>query len=481
MSIRLFKDTFNYGLGQILPKIIGFLLIPVYTAYLSPEEYGVVELSLTTAAFFAVTMRMSIPGAITRFYFDFKTQREQQQYISTIYWSVLVIGFIFFTIFSLIGLFWIDELIPGLPFWPFFCIIVLASFLNVNSDVQRRLLQVRGQSAYNAILNIFVALAGIGFAVILVVFFELGSLGLVLSSLITAIIFFVQAQLYLRRDLLLFYKKDFFKDSFFYSIYLFPTHFLGAFAPLFAKSILSASVSLSAVGLFAIANKLVQPLNILINALTTALTPIYYSYRTKLDKVEFENKIQNIYSKIWLVTILLVSFIFIFSKPILNFFASEAYREADVCMKILAFGSIPSMAYILMSQEIFFRKETRRIMIINLTSLFFNFIFAFLLVEKWEENGIALSLALQQIITMIFTYRFIRKGSFKIIDTKFFVTTTLFVCVCLFAWTFVESVSPSYFLVYCISAFLFITLGLAWIAKGTCIEMINIVKNYLKK
>lgn len=481
MSVKLIKDTFNYGLGQILPKVVGFLLIPVYTAYLKPEEYGVVELSLTVATFMSITMRLSIPGAITRFYFDFNTRLEKQQYVSTVYWSVFVIGFIFSIVFSLIGFLWIDALIPGLPFFPFFCIVTLASFLNINSDVQRRLLQVRGQSAYNAILNIFVALVGIGSAITLVVIFKMGALGLVLASLITAIIFLVQGQVYLRKDLLFFFKKSLFKDSFLYSIYLFPTHFLGAFAPLFAKSFLSATVSLSAVGLFAIANRLVQPLSILITALSTALTPIYYSYRSKFGKEEFGNAIRKIYSRVWLANLVLVSFIFIFSKPILNFIVSEAYRNADLCVKILAFGSIPSMCYILINQEIFYQKETKKVMIINLVSLFFNFALAFLLVEKLKENGIALSLVIQQTITVVLLYPYIRKSGIKIIDERFFITTTTFVCICFAVWLMIDGMELAYPLTSCIAAFLSIILGLSVIAKDTFIEIIEIVKDYLKR
>lgn len=41
------KSTLVYGIGTLLPKIISILLIPVYTHYISPSDYGYYDLTLT--------------------------------------------------------------------------------------------------------------------------------------------------------------------------------------------------------------------------------------------------------------------------------------------------------------------------------------------------------------------------------------------------------------------------------------------------
>ena len=48
-SKALFKNTGIIAIGQISTKIVNFLLLPLYTALLTTEEYGLVDL-LTTYA-----------------------------------------------------------------------------------------------------------------------------------------------------------------------------------------------------------------------------------------------------------------------------------------------------------------------------------------------------------------------------------------------------------------------------------------------
>src|SRR5438876_10203653 len=46
---KIGTNTLIYSLGGILGRAIGFVMIPVYTRYLTPADYGIIELlDLTT-------------------------------------------------------------------------------------------------------------------------------------------------------------------------------------------------------------------------------------------------------------------------------------------------------------------------------------------------------------------------------------------------------------------------------------------------
>src|SRR5437016_577255 len=70
LSRRLIGGTLNYGLASILPQVVGFMLIPVYTAFLSPADIGILDLTAAFGAILVVLMRFGVPGAVTRFFFD---------------------------------------------------------------------------------------------------------------------------------------------------------------------------------------------------------------------------------------------------------------------------------------------------------------------------------------------------------------------------------------------------------------------------
>ena len=54
---RLGKHSLIYGLGGLVSRILAVLLLPLYTRYLSPADYGVVEtlIALTTVVGIALT------------------------------------------------------------------------------------------------------------------------------------------------------------------------------------------------------------------------------------------------------------------------------------------------------------------------------------------------------------------------------------------------------------------------------------------
>ena len=56
----LLNDTIFYGLSSVLGQLIGFLLLPLYTVYLLPEDYGVLTLVLYVPLFFLPIFSMEL-------------------------------------------------------------------------------------------------------------------------------------------------------------------------------------------------------------------------------------------------------------------------------------------------------------------------------------------------------------------------------------------------------------------------------------
>jgi O-antigen/teichoic acid export membrane protein len=80
---KLVKHSGIYGLGVIASKAIGFLMIPVYTRFLVPRDYGILEL-LDLLVFFATNFAaLGIYGAVFRFYAAYDSEDDKKEVIST--------------------------------------------------------------------------------------------------------------------------------------------------------------------------------------------------------------------------------------------------------------------------------------------------------------------------------------------------------------------------------------------------------------
>jgi O-antigen/teichoic acid export membrane protein len=89
MSTRqLFRDTAIYGAGDVATAIVNFLLIPVYTRVLPPDQMGVFALLLTLEALAKILMRSSVDSSFMRLYYDCRDDEARQTLASTI-WAIV--------------------------------------------------------------------------------------------------------------------------------------------------------------------------------------------------------------------------------------------------------------------------------------------------------------------------------------------------------------------------------------------------------
>ena len=64
---KLATNMFLFSLIHFVPKVFSFFLVPVYTAYLTTEEYGISDLVLNTANLLLPIFSVSINNAVLRF------------------------------------------------------------------------------------------------------------------------------------------------------------------------------------------------------------------------------------------------------------------------------------------------------------------------------------------------------------------------------------------------------------------------------
>ena len=82
----LLRDSVLYGGGRVLQKFLSALLLPLYTSFLGPKDYGVLGMVLVTTTLVDVVVVLGFDIAFTRFYFDDKSQSHRDEVITTEFW-----------------------------------------------------------------------------------------------------------------------------------------------------------------------------------------------------------------------------------------------------------------------------------------------------------------------------------------------------------------------------------------------------------
>lgn len=76
-----------FTLNTVSTKLITFLLVPLYTYFLTTAQYGVTDMSLTVAGLITPVLTLSIGDATTRYIID--DPNDKKQYISVGFWVTL--------------------------------------------------------------------------------------------------------------------------------------------------------------------------------------------------------------------------------------------------------------------------------------------------------------------------------------------------------------------------------------------------------
>ena len=68
---RLARHSAVYGIGGLASRILAVLLLPLYTRYLRPSDYGAIETLIAGATILMVLLRAGIRSAFFRYYYDY--------------------------------------------------------------------------------------------------------------------------------------------------------------------------------------------------------------------------------------------------------------------------------------------------------------------------------------------------------------------------------------------------------------------------
>jgi len=182
----LLKHSSVYGLGQVFSRLAAFLLLPVYTTYLRPGDYGVIALLDFVAGIFGLLIGARMGVAITRYYFEAQDEVGRSQ----VWWTGLTLVLITGTVFLFPTMFFRDGL-AYLTLGPtvkqggfYFSLILPTLWLSIVGQVLDVYLRVRKWSRTSVGVNFFRLVVNIGLNVYFLAVLDLGVTGVLMGNLI---------------------------------------------------------------------------------------------------------------------------------------------------------------------------------------------------------------------------------------------------------------------------------------------------------
>jgi O-antigen/teichoic acid export membrane protein len=395
-------------------KIIGILLVPVYTNYLSTNDYGLLELMMILSNFLLLLFPIGLKSAGGRLYFAYiekkglvKEGLEIKVFISQNIFLITISTVFQICIFLLIGdIFW-DKNYLGINYSPFISTIILASGLRVYYPIVLKLIQSRGDSIRLAQFTIIYSLLGVFLNIFFIVVLDFGLLGFLYAYITAGLVLFILTLLYLKNDLIFSINTKMIKESISYSSPLLLSS-LFAFSYSFAdRFIISFSRTNSEVGVYSLAAKYAILLSLIHVAITRVLNPYFYS---KLSKQNTEIKSLILTSKYNIIVFIVIGLIMaLFSQDLINVIAPDSYSKAGIIAPILILGYVIQSFYFNSTRILSFFKKTKIIAMSSIVVGGLSFLLNVLLIPRFGSVAAASVFVFSILLHSLILYYFAQK------------------------------------------------------------------------
>jgi O-antigen/teichoic acid export membrane protein len=181
MFRELAKKTGIYSIATLCGRALSVLLLPIYTRFLTPADYGVMELLDVTVNLVSLLLGARLGQAIFYFYFAATNQEEKDKCIGTAFLCSVLLG----TSCSALSLACapaLSRLVFGTPQYAHYLMIVFLGFgLSLPVEMGYCFMRAFGDSKRFVGLNLLNQLAGAALGLMFLVIFRWG-----LGSLLVA-------------------------------------------------------------------------------------------------------------------------------------------------------------------------------------------------------------------------------------------------------------------------------------------------------
>ena len=394
-------DSLYYGMSSVISKLVGFLLVPLFTQFLSPKDYGVMTLLGFYTLFFSPISHLGIQGAMFRFVGFSKSKQEEDIILSSAFKIVVIISF-FFTLLSIIFIKPLELfLVNSNDYTILLLTTVIFSFFSSLNQMLYSYLRIKRKVKKIFYLNMVKVLISVSLSIFLVVFVGLGLSGVVYSLLFTSIFSFIL--LLVNVKISLFNKIDFkyIKQMFNYGLPNVPKYIQAIIMGLFGQYYIGKYLSIEDLGLYAVAWKFCLPIVVVNSAILNS----WNAYKFDLHKKKSSKKVFSQFSNIF---ILIPCFVFliisIWGGDLLIIFADQKFHSAAIYVPYLCLIPLFSSFYTTMSSYISFGENQSLNPYIGTTGLVVTVIASILLIPKLSIIGVAYATSLGWIAMSIFGY-----------------------------------------------------------------------------
>jgi O-antigen/teichoic acid export membrane protein len=405
------KNSLIYGMGNLSIKLVGLVLIPIYTNtdYLSVSEFGALGLLDISSQFLSAVLGFSLTQGLTRWYWDPKYSGKQK----TIFFTALVFVSILCTFTFLATLLQarnISQLLFSTEDYSYVVVmVVLSSLLQVVIYMIQSLMKLQEKPVFYSITNVIKLLFTLLFTIYFVLSLKRKLDGIYEAQVIGSVIFLLVTIPYLWKNISFRFEKNILVELLRYCYPLMLASVSGILLASQDRYVLNYLSNLDSVAIYTLSYRISNTIKIIVvTSVQMAISPILFKMLDDPNNKRFYSKYMTYFTFGVMIFVLALN---LFGYEILKIFTHDMqYWKAYKLLPILNYGVLFGM---MRDTSLLGLQITKKTKIIG-TLIFFiallNLGLNFLLIPRWSYYGSSAATLVSEFIFFILVYAIAQKA-----------------------------------------------------------------------
>ena len=426
---KVFLNSIIYSCSGLMLKCMSFFLLPLYTIYLTTEDYGINSVATSFITTMSFIFAFSLFSAVMRYYVDLKNTPDK---LSRFYGSVSLFVFLSGLFFGLILTALKDVLskyvFSGIDYYPVILICLVSVVFSCQHTIFDNILRSQQRALKCSICSMIYFCITVALNIYFVVVRKMGATGTLLSGLIGYIIYTIYFVIEMTVKKTIHFCLDWtlLKDALKYSIPIMPHNLSTQIAMLVSKVLIGGSASLASLGVYSAATQFGNIADTIQCYVDAAYGPWLYE-RLKAKDTVYKQAIRRTVNLLIAVIGLFFIGIALFAQDYILLFVDKNYAGAwkYVPLIVMVFA-IKTIYYFYVEVLFFYKKASRKLFIATLTSSLINVCFSALFIPLYGVYGSiaadAVSMFVRVLIIVVISKKFDDVG-LRVTDfaTNFFI------------------------------------------------------------
>lgn len=401
VEAKVFKNSAIYTVCGFVTKGLNFILLPLYTMYLTTADYGITGLVDNFRNVMVYVAVFSIQAAVMRFYIDYSDDSLRlPRYVGTVMCFAFVSTLAWCLVIMALRHLIMPYVFQGLDFYPTVTIVLVGLMFSNVYGIFQELLKSMENARLAATNSLCYVLLTTTLTIIFIVPLGMGANGVLLASATSALVFCAYAVIYLCRNGLFTFCIDFkiLKGVLAYSIPIMPHNLSTSISALVSTVLINNGGSLAAVGIYNLASKFGVVCDTIQSSVSTAYQP--WLFRMLHDRPQgFKEQIRSFSETlIWVYALVFVG-LGLFIQELIFLFLDSSYREAWMLVPlIIGVYSIKTVYYFYISILFYYKKAARLIFVATLSSSLLNVLLSIPFIALFGAYGSVLADAMAMIL-----------------------------------------------------------------------------------